>query len=273
MTFSDATKSVAPYERLALFGATGSRIVNFNNPSGVNAKTKRAQLETIKKIVETLPPGSYSLAGKVSIKDEPVLFPFSVNGDVEIMSEPMAMDYNSELYRKVETLQRELLDARLQSQEANLRCEMLQRRNDELMEELESMDNAPEPMSQGQNIFETILQHAAPAIVNKVLGSDFLSDDNNTPSQVPLEAVKNAEQGFELLEQWQNAGKDCNNITGREQGMKLINREDLSQADLAHFRSFLNRAETYYDEDQKDCGTISYLLWGGDAMKDFVNSL
>ena len=58
MTFKEAVAGVAPYERLALYGATGSRIVNFNNPSGVNAKTKRAQLDTIKKIVETLPAGS-----------------------------------------------------------------------------------------------------------------------------------------------------------------------------------------------------------------------
>jgi hypothetical protein len=273
MNFNDATKSVAPYERLALFGPTGSRIVNFNNPNGANAKTKRAQLETIKKIVETLPPGSYSLAGKVSIKDEPVLFPFNVGDEIEVISDPIGMDYNSELYRKVETLQRELLDARLQSQEANLRCEMLQRRNDELMEELESMDTEQEPMSQGQNIFETIMQHAAPAIVNKVLGSDFMSEGGGAEKSVPIEAVQNAEKGFELLEQWQSSGNDCDNITGREQAMKLINREALDQADLAQFRSYLNRSEVYYDETQKDCGTISYLLWGGDAMKNFVNSL
>jgi hypothetical protein len=31
--------------------------------------------------------------------------------------------------------------------------------------------------------------------------------------------------------------------------------------------SFLSRAKTYYKpSDEKACGTISYLLWGGDAM-------
>lgn len=272
MTFKEAVAGVAPYERLALYGATGSRIVNFNNPSGVNAKTKRAQLETIKKIVETLPAGSYSLAGKVSVKDEPVLFPFNVGGDSVEIIEPMSMDYNSELYRKIETLQRELLDARLQAQEANLRAEMLQRRNDELNEELSAIDDQPEAMSQGASIFETIMQHAAPAIVNKVLGSNFLSD-NGAPSNVPVEAVKNAEQGLELLSQWQAAGNDCDNITGREQAQKLIDRVDLDANDLNDFRSYLNRGVTYYDPNQVDCGTISYLLWGGDAMRDFVNSL
>ena len=272
MDFQAAVTAIAPYDRIALFGATGSRIVNFNNPNGANAKTKSSQLTTIKKIVETLPYGSYSLAGKVAPRDEPVLFPFTVGESVEIMSEPMGMDYNSELYRKVEQLQRELLDARLQSQEANLRCEMLQRRNDELLEELEAISDAPEPMSQAGGIFETILQHAAPAIVNKVLGSNFLSEEGSAGS-VPIEAVNNAEKGMQMLAEWQAQGKDCNNIKGREQAQKLIDRVDLDASDLAEFRSYLNRGVTYYDPTESDCGTISYLLWGGDAMREFVNSL
>lgn len=272
MTFKDAVNGVTPYDRIALYGATGARIVNFNTPSGKGAKTRRAQLEQIKKIVETLPAGSYSLAGKVSLKDEPVLFPFNVGDNVEII-EPMSdMNYNSDLYQRIEQLQRELLDARLQAQEANLRAEMLQRRNDELNEELAALDDAPETMSQGQSIFETIMQHAAPAIVNKVLGSNFLSDEG-VPSNVPIEAVQNAEKGLEMLAQYQAQGNDCNNITGREQAQKLVERKELNQQDLNEFRSYLNRGVTYYDPNQNDCGTISYLLWGGDEMREFVNSL
>ena len=76
-----------------------------------------------------------------------------------------------------------------------------------------------------------------------------------------------------MLAAWQAQGKDCNNIKGREQAEKLISGADLTESDLAEFRSYLNRGVTYYDPDQDDCGTISYLLWGGDEMKDFVNSL
>lgn len=273
MNFQDALQAIAPYERIALYGATGSRIVNFNNPSGTQAKTKTSQLSTIKKIVETLPAGSYSLAGKVSTRDEPVLFPFNVGEHVEILSDPGNMDMNSDLFRKLEAMQRELLDARLQAQEANLRAEMYLRRNEELMEEIEALNSAePEPLSQGANIFETIMQHAAPAIVNKVLGSNFLSDDQPV-GQVPAAAVANAEKGMQMLMEWQAAGKDCDNIKGREQAEKLISRSDLDQSDIAEFRSYLNRGVTYYDPTQNDCGTISYLLWGGNEMKDFVNSL
>jgi len=32
--------------------------------------------------------------------------------------------------------------------------------------------------------------------------------------------------------------------------------------------SYLSRAKTYYDaNDEKACGTISYLLWGGESMR------
>lgn len=275
MTFQSALDAVAPYERLALYSATGSRIVNFNNPAGGSPKSKTSQLSTIKKVVETLPSGSYSLAGKVSSRDEPVLFPFNVGESVEILSEPYNMDMNSELFRKLEGMQRELLDARLQAQEANLRAEMYERRNKELLDELEEISKEEvEPLSQSPTagIFETIMQHAAPAIVNKVLGSDFLSDSGSSVS-VPPEAVANAESGMAMLEAYQANGGDCDNMKGREQAQKLISRADLDQSDLAEFRSYLNRGVTYYDPSQTDCGTISYLLWGGDAMRDFVNSL
>ena len=37
--------------------------------------------------------------------------------------------------------------------------------------------------------------------------------------------------------------------------------------------SYLSRAEAYYDEgDSKACGTISYLLWGGKAGKQWSES-
>lgn len=271
MDFQSALSAIAPYDRIALYGATGSRLVNFNNPSGVQAKSKASQITTIKKVVETLPAGSYSLAGKVGSRDEPVLFPFTVGDQIEILSESGSMDMNSELYRKIEGLQRDLMDAKLREQEANIRAEMYQRRCEELTLELEDMGEA-EPMSAGPNIFEQIMQHAAPAIVNKVLGSSFLNDGPGE-LRVPAAAVANAKQGMEMLAAWQAQGKDCNNIKGREQAEKLISGADLTESDLAEFRSYLNRGVTYYDPNQDDCGTISYLLWGGDEMKDFVNSL
>jgi hypothetical protein len=42
---------------------------------------------------------------------------------------------------------------------------------------------------------------------------------------------------------------------------------------LKRIYSYLSRAEAYYDPAKPEaCGTISYLLWGGKSMKNWVES-
>lgn len=278
MTFSEAIEGVKPFDRIALYNDTGARIVNFNNPvASKSKKTAAQQIKTITGIVETLPPGRYSVAGKApGTGVEPVLFPFDIEGAaaeaVEVIQPTYAQSISdvggSDLYKKVEDLQRQLLEAKLSSQEANMRAEMLLRRNEELIQELEDMESA-EPMAEAPSLFEQILTHAAPAIMNHLTNN--LGDGPQI--EVPGEAIINAQQGQQLLQERQAQGLDCNNVIGRERAQQLVDGEELSQEDLQQFKSYLNRARTYYDQDQKDCGTISYLLWGGDAMRDYLNAL
>jgi len=47
----------------------------------------------------------------------------------------------------------------------------------------------------------------------------------------------------------------------------------LSVETITRMHSYLSRAETYYDEGNTEaCGTISYLLWGGLAGKQWAES-
>jgi hypothetical protein len=47
---------------------------------------------------------------------------------------------------------------------------------------------------------------------------------------------------------------------------QLANGEPISEETIKRMYSYLSRAEEYYDPNSTtECGTISYLLWGGKA--------
>jgi hypothetical protein len=73
----------------------------------------------------------------------------------------------------------------------------------------------------------------------------------------------NAKKGIELNEKNNNK---CATQTGKVRAQQLANGEAISVETIKRMYSYLSRAETYYDEtDMNACGTISYLLWGGNA--------
>lgn len=77
----------------------------------------------------------------------------------------------------------------------------------------------------------------------------------------PVKASKNAEMGYVL-----NLMKgSCNNATGMKTGIKLMNREVLSENFVKKIYSYLKRAKVYVGDIDK-CGYISYQLWGGNEM-------
>jgi HK97 family phage prohead protease/HK97 family phage major capsid protein len=79
----------------------------------------------------------------------------------------------------------------------------------------------------------------------------------------PQEVSDNARRGIEL-----NDAVDgrCATDVGKETARILANREMISEERTVRMFSFLSRARTYYNPDDTEaCGTISYLLWGGDA--------
>ena len=73
----------------------------------------------------------------------------------------------------------------------------------------------------------------------------------------------NAKRGIELNEKVNNK---CATSVGKVRAQQLARGEKLSVSTIKRMYSYLSRAETYYDAgDSKACGTISYLLWGGQA--------
>lgn len=85
------------------------------------------------------------------------------------------------------------------------------------------------------------------------------------------EAVKNnAKRGIELNEKH---GNKCATQTGKVRAQQLADGEPVSLETVKRMKSYLSRAEEYYDEgDTSACGTISYLLWGGKAALRWADS-
>ena len=80
----------------------------------------------------------------------------------------------------------------------------------------------------------------------------------------PQAAVDNAIRGMELNEK---VGNECATLVGKARANQLANRENLSLETIERTYSFLSRAKEYYNPDDTEaCGTISYLLWGGEEM-------
>lgn len=79
----------------------------------------------------------------------------------------------------------------------------------------------------------------------------------------PQEVSDNARRGIELNDA---VNGRCATDVGKETARILANREMISKERTVRMFSFLSRARTYYNPDDTEaCGTISYLLWGGDA--------
>lgn len=72
----------------------------------------------------------------------------------------------------------------------------------------------------------------------------------------------NAARGIRLNEE---QGNDCATQVGKVRGQQLANGESISLDTVKRMYSYLSRAKEYYNPDDTEaCGTISYLLWGGE---------
>lgn len=77
----------------------------------------------------------------------------------------------------------------------------------------------------------------------------------------------NAQKGIDL--NLKNNNK-CATPVGKVRAQQLAKGEPISVETIKRMYSYLSRAEAYYDEsDMNDCGTISYLLWGGKAALSY----
>lgn len=92
-------------------------------------------------------------------------------------------------------------------------------------------------------------------------------EHKETYNDYPQAAKNNAARGIRLNEAVNNK---CATSVGKNRARQLVAGENLSLSTLRRTFSFLSRAETYYNgSDTEACGTISYLLWGGTAMKNY----
>lgn len=101
---------------------------------------------------------------------------------------------------------------------------------------------------------------------------DALSNEVNLESYggYPQSAVNNAKLGIKRNKE---LGNKCATQVGKVRGQQITRKENFTLPTLKRIYSYLSRAEVYYDADKPDaCGTISYLLWGGKTMKNWVES-
>ena len=82
-------------------------------------------------------------------------------------------------------------------------------------------------------------------------------------SDYPDSVKNNAKRGIELNERH---GNKCATAVGKVRSSQLSKGEPISVETIKRMHSYLSRAEVYYDPNKTtECGTISYLLWGGKA--------
>ena len=86
----------------------------------------------------------------------------------------------------------------------------------------------------------------------------------------PESASNNAKLGIERNKE---LGNKCATQVGKVRAQQLVRKEKFTVPTLKRIYSYLSRAEAYYDPAKPEaCGTISYLLWGGKSMKNWVES-
>jgi hypothetical protein len=94
-------------------------------------------------------------------------------------------------------------------------------------------------------------------VIKSVKMEDFESFDD-----YPQAVSEAAERGIRLNEE---VGNKCATQVGKVRAQQLAKKEPISEETIARMYSYLSRASEYYDpSDTEACGTISYLLWGGE---------
>ena len=81
-------------------------------------------------------------------------------------------------------------------------------------------------------------------------------------SDYPQAVRDAAERGIRLNDEVNNR---CATQVGKVRAQQLANGDAVTILTVKRMYSYLSRAATYYDPaDDTACGTISYLLWGGE---------
>lgn len=108
----------------------------------------------------------------------------------------------------------------------------------------------------------------SPAIQRNFLA--FGEENFESYNDYPQSARDAAKRGIELNEK---IGNRCATQVGKIRATQIMNGENLSEETIKRTYSYLSRAAEYYNPDDTEaCGTISYLLWGGESMLRWAES-
>ena len=78
----------------------------------------------------------------------------------------------------------------------------------------------------------------------------------------PQAVIDAAKRGIRLNDE---VGNKCATQVGKIRAQQLANGEAITILTVKRMYSYLSRAAEYYNpNDDQACGTISYLLWGGE---------
>ncbi len=101
-------------------------------------------------------------------------------------------------------------------------------------------------------------------VENAAIQKDFIAFSQDFFDDYPQAAIDNAIKAQRYNEE---VNDKCATLVGKARANQLIAKENLSLDTIKRTYSFLSRARAYYKpSDTEACGTISYLLWGGDEM-------
>tara|TARA_R100000657_G_C4683136_1_gene133991 strand:+ start:1 stop:1143 length:1143 start_codon:yes stop_codon:yes gene_type:complete len=94
------------------------------------------------------------------------------------------------------------------------------------------------------------------------------TEKQETYGGYPKKAIANAERAIKVNDKYNNP---CATAVGKQRAQDIVSNRSFSLSVLKRVFSYLSRAKEYntgtYEKDDKPvCGTISYNLWGGDAM-------
>ena len=139
-------------------------------------------------------------------------------------------------------------------------------------------DKAQRPKDQTINDLATIEEAEAEELLSAVKGIIRKDKRYKNGKKMVLESFSdypsgvknNAKKGIEFNKKVNNK---CATDVGKIRAQQLAQGKPISEDTIKRMYSYLSRAEEYYKpEDNKACGTISYLLWGGLAGKRWSES-
>jgi hypothetical protein len=121
---------------------------------------------------------------------------------------------------------------------------------------------------EGEEEVDFVALVESPAIQRNFLA--FAEQEFESYNDYPQSAKDNAERGIRLNEQ---IGNRCATQVGKVRAQQIMNGENLTMDTIKRTYSYLSRAAEYYNPDDTEaCGTISYLLWGGEPMLRWAES-